>query len=163
MAKKQAPLPNRLARLATRLSRSTTVAVLRPADHRRPLADVCWDVLDGQPGVTLAVSGPGDLAERLARHPSFTTAEADGWITGTLLTDLASAAGPPAGDPQADAVEQEVLAALGPDARWQTNSTHPRASPSGRSWDVVTTATFDLLVTARGPAYDLVLLRSQDD
>ncbi|NUP42363.1 MAG: hypothetical protein HOY76_36360, partial [Streptomyces sp.] len=50
-------------------------------------------------------------------------------------------------------------------ARWLANSGHPlpgRAA-GGRGWSPVTTATFDLLVAARGADLDLVVLRAQED
>jgi hypothetical protein len=162
VAKTPAPLPNRLARLAERLGHGAVLAVLRPRDERRGLPEVCWDALCGWRGVTLRVSGPGELAGILARRPALDTSAVSGWISAVLTRDLAY---PGVADDtalaSATAVEHEVLTLLGPAARWHTNSTPP-PNPT-REWDPVTTSPFDLLLTARGPTHDLVLTRAQDD
>ncbi|WP_328317719.1 hypothetical protein [Streptomyces sp. NBC_00388] len=60
-----------------------------------------------------------------------------------------------------------MIVVLGPDARWYTNSDHPlqrfRRVGSGRSWERVPRATYDLVVAARGNGLDLALVRRGED
>lgn len=70
-------------------------------------------------------------------------------------------------DPELRALENDVIAALGPEARWYSNGDHPmpafRHPAHGRSWQSVTNATFDLLLAVRGNGLDLVLYTAQED
>ena len=167
MAKKRAPLTNRLARFATGSGQGVRVAVLQPEDSGRTIGEVCWQVL--QPVVPLTVTDAAELTGRLERRSPFGSQKATGWIAGVLggsLTD-GRACDAATDDPRLRAIEDEVIDALGPDARWWTNSTHPlprfRPPGTGREWDAVTRATFDLVLTARGNSLDLVLARTEED
>lgn len=167
MAKKRAPLDNRLARLATGRGQGVRVAILRPEDTGRTIGEVCWRAL--QPVVPLTVTGAAELTERLERRGPFGSRQATGWIVGVLggaLTDSRSCDAA-TDDPRLRALEVEVIDALGPDALWWTNSTHPlprfRPPAAGREWDAVTGATFDLVLAARGNSLDLVLARTEED
>lgn len=166
MAKKQAPLKNRLARHLTTGDVGVVAAILRPVDERRTLFEVCWDVLS--PVRPLAVADADALAERLTEQPLFGSAQATGWVAGLLGTGLAYPSGrDPLADPKLRALEDEVIAALGPDAEWYANGDHPlqalRPRRSERGWSPVTRATFDLVVAARGNGLDLVLARVDED
>ncbi len=166
MAKKQAPLKNRLARHLTTKNVGVVAAALRPADQHRSLFEVCWDVLS--PVCPLAVADADDLAERLTERPPFGPAQAVGWVAGILGTTLTYPSGAdPLADPKLRALEDAVIAALGPEAVWYANGDHPlpafRPRQSGRGWNPVTRATFDLVVAARGNGLDLVLARVDED
>ncbi len=160
MARKPAPLKNRLKRGRAQ------VAVLRPEDFGKSIGEICWELL--RPVCPLDVADAAELTERLERQPAFTSAEATGWVVGALASDLAyygrdEDQNALMDDPKLRAIEDEVIAALGPEARWYTNSTHPlprfRRAGHGRGWVSITRATFDLVVAARGNGLDLVLSR----
>lgn len=166
MAKKQAPLKNRLARHLTTGDLGVVAAALRSADEDRSLFEVCWDVLNSV--CTLAVADADDLTERLTERPPFGSAQATGWIAGILGTGLAHpSSADPLANPKLRALEDEVIAALGPDAVWCVNGEHPlsalRPRRSERGWSPITHATFDLVITARGNGLDLVLARIDED
>jgi hypothetical protein len=144
-------------------------ATLRPADEDRSLFEVCWEVLN--PVCPLAVEDADELAERLTERPPFGSAQAAGWIAGILGTTLAYPSSPdPLTDPKLRGIEDledEVIAALGPDALWYANGEHPlpalRPRRSGHGWSPITRATFDLVIAARGNGLDLVLARVDED
>ena len=168
MAKKPAPLKNRLARFQADRRSGVVAAALLPTEEGRPLPEVVWRVLSHH-GVELAVADVAELAERLTDRPSFGSAEATGWVAGALAGNLVR---PGDADPLADAalraLEQEVIAALGPDAVWHANGEHPvptlRTGRAGRGgWRPIVEATFDLVVAARGSGLDLVLVRAEED
>ncbi len=166
MGKKRTPLKNRLARYLTTGEVGVVAAALRPADADRSLFEVCRDVL--RPVCPLDMADADDLAERLTERPRFGSAQAGGWVAGILGTGLAyPSSADPLADPKLRALEEEVIAALGPDAVWYANDEHPlpafrpRRSASGRS--PITRATFDLVVAARGNGLDLVLARVDED
>jgi hypothetical protein len=166
MAKKQAPLNNRLARHVVDKRSGVVAAALRPADEDRSLFKVCWNVLGRV--CPLAVADADGLTERLTEQSPFGSAQATGWVAGILGTGLVypSSADPPA-DPKLRALEDEVIAALGPDAVWYANGDHPlpafRPRRSSRGWSPITRATFELVVAARGNGLDLVLARIDED
>lgn len=168
MAKKPAPLKNRLARFQTDKRSSVVAAALQPADESLPLPEVVWRVLSQVP-VELAVADPAELAECLTGRPSFSSAEATGWVAGVLAGDLVRPGdADPLADPVLRALEQEVIAALGPDAVWYANGEHPlpalRTGRAGRGgWQPIVDATFDLVLAARGSGLDLVLARAEED
>jgi hypothetical protein len=169
MAKKRGPLKNRLARFVTTGGQGVQVAALRPADFGKPIGEVCCELL--RPVCSLDVADAAELTERLERRPAFTSAEATGWVVGTLAGDLAHGSDETENalldDLRLRAIEDEVIAALGPDAHWYTNSDHPlprfRRAGHERSWESITWATFDLMVAARGNGLDLVLARTAED
>lgn len=166
MAKKKAPLKNRLARHQTTGNVGVVAATLRPADEGRSLFEICWEVLN--PVCPLAVADADELAERLTERPPFGSAQAAGWVAGILGTTLAyPSSADPLTDPKLRGLEDEVIAVLGPDAVWYTNGDHPlptlRPPRSGHGWSPITRATFDLVVTARGNGLDLVLARVDED
>lgn len=166
MAKKRSPLRNRLARHRTTGNLGVVAAALRPVHEGRSVFEVCWDVLSS--ACPLAVADADDLAERLTERPGFGSADATGWIAGTLGAGLAyPSSADPLADPKLRALEDEVIAALGPDADWYTNGDHPlpalRPRRSAHGWYPITLATFDLVVTARGNGLDLVLARADED
>lgn len=166
MAKKTAPPKSRLARHLTTGDVGVVAAALRPVDEGRSLFQVCWDVLS--PVCPLAVADADGLAELLTERPPLGSAEATGWVAGLLGTGLAHpSGGDPLADPKLRALEDDVIAALGPNAEWYANGDHPlpelRPHRSGRGWSPVTRATFDLVVAARGNGLDLVLARVDED
>lgn len=166
MAKKQALLKNRLARHLTKGEMGVVAAALRPADEDRSLFEVCWDVLS--PAYPLAVSDADGLADCFTGRPPFGSAEATGWVAGVLGAGLAyPSSGDPLADPKLRAIEDDVIAVLGPDAVWHSNGDHPlpafRGCRSERGWNPITRATFDLVVAARGNRLDLVLARVDED
>ncbi|WP_327297340.1 hypothetical protein [Streptomyces sp. NBC_01197] len=167
MTKKRSPLKNRLARFETSGDHGVRVAVLRAEASGLSIGEVCWQLL--QPVCPLEVTDASELTEHLERRPPFTSAEATGWVLGALGGDLADSRADHAlmEDPKLRSIEDDVIVALGPDARWYTNSDHPlqrfRRVGSGRSWEGVTRATYDLVVAARGNGLDLVLVRTEED
>ena len=166
MAKRPAPLPNRLARYRSARNSGVVAAALQPAAESRSLFEVAWDVLNR--ASEMEIADATELEERLKRQPQFGSAEATGWIAGVLGGSLAfQPTANPLDDPKLRAIEAEVVAALGPDALWYTNSDHPlpavRAGRGGRGWASVMRATFDLVVLARGNGLDLVLARTDED
>ncbi|MCQ4082303.1 hypothetical protein NGB36_17250 [Streptomyces sp. RB6PN25] len=90
--------------------------------------------------------------------------QATGWVAGILGTGLSypSSSDPPT-DPRLRALQDEVIAALGPETVWYANGDHPLSSlrpcRSERCWSPITRATIDLVVAARGNGFDLVLAR----
>lgn len=169
MAKKRGPLKNRLARFVTTGDQGVQVAALRPEDIGKPIGQICWELL--RPVCPLEVADTAELTERLERRPTFTSAEATGWVVGALAGDLVygsdEAENALMDDAKLRAIEEEVIAALGPDAHWYTNSDHPlpryRRARRRRSWEPITRATFDLVVAARGNGLDLVLAQTAED
>lgn len=167
MAKKRSPLKNRLARFETAGCHGVRVAVLRPEASGLSIGDVCWQLL--QPVCPLEVADASELTELLERRPPFTSAEEAGWVLAALDGDLVFDRDDDAlmNDPKLRSIEDDVIAALGPDARWYTNGDHPlkrfRRDGRCRSWASVTRATFDLVVAARGNGLDLVLVRTEED
>jgi hypothetical protein len=169
MAKKRGPLKNRLTRFATPPGRpGVKVAALRPEDSRRSIGEICWELL--RPLCPLAVAGAAELTDRLERWPAFTSAEATGWVVGALADRLVHGYEPADAlmdDPRLRAIEDEVIAALGPDAYWRANSNHPlrrfRGTGDGWSFDSITRASFDQVVAARGNGLDLVIVRTAED
>jgi hypothetical protein len=169
MGKKRGPLKNRLARRVTTTDGpGVKVAALLPEDPRRCIGEVCWELL--QPMCPLAVNDAAGLTQCLEHWPAFASREATGWVVGTLANRLAYGYEPVDAlldDPKLRAIEAEVIAALGPVARWQANSNHPlrRFRRAGQGWSVrpVTRAAFDQVVVARGNGLDLVILRTAED
>jgi hypothetical protein len=166
MAKKQSPLKNRLARHQTTRNVGVVAATLRPADENQSLFEVCWKILNS--ACPLAVADTDELAQHLTQQPPFGSAQATGWIAGTLGTPLAyPSSSDPLADPKLRTLEEEVIAALGPDAVWYTNGDHPlpafRPPRSECGWNPLTQATFDLVIVARGNGLDLVLARIDED
>jgi hypothetical protein len=169
VAKKRGPLKNRLERLVTTPGRpGVKVAALRPEDPHRSIGEVCWDLL--KPLCPLAVESAAELTDRLERWPAFTSAEATGWVVGALADQLVHGWEPADAlmdDPRLRAVEDEVIAALGPDAHWHANGSHPlrrfRRAGDGWAFDPVTRASFDQVVAARGNGLDLVIVRTAED
>ena len=166
MAKKPSPLRNRLARhQADRHSRAYT-ALLTPTDEDRSLFEVAWDAL--RRSDLFDIADADALAERFTWLPAFDSAAATGWIAGILSGSLAyPEATDPLSDPKLCALEADVIAALGPKARWYANGGHPLPGlvPAGKSqgWWPITTATFDRAVVARGNGVDLVLACTDED
>lgn len=166
MAKKPSPLGNRLARhQADRKSRVFT-ALLAPTDEGRSLFDIAWDAL--KQSDLFDVADADALAERFTWLPAFGSTVATGWIAGILSGSLAyPAAVDPLSDPNLCALEADVIAALGPEARWHANGDHPLPAfvPAGESqgWRSITTATFDRAIVARGNGVDLVLACADED
>jgi hypothetical protein len=167
MAKKPSPLKNRLARFQADKRSGVVAAALLPADESRSLAEVVWSVLSQD--TALAVSDAAELAECLTDRPAFGSAEASGWVAGLLAGSLAR---PDTADPLANptlrALDEEVIAALGPDAVWYASGDHPiPAFRTGRGsrggWRPILDATFDRVVAARGNGLDLVVARVDED
>lgn len=166
MAKKPAPLSNRLARYQADRHSGVVAATLQPTDENHSLQEVTWDVLNR--ACALAVADPAELAERLTERPVFSSAQATGWVAGICGVSLAHPSGAdPLADPKLRAIEDEVIAALGPDAVWHANGEHPlpalRTDRRPRGWSPILDATFDLVIAARGNGLDLVLARADED
>lgn len=144
-------------------------------DDGRSHGQLCWDVLVPTgllaPGCGHCRHGhggprsPAQTEAALARR--IPPAEAPPWIAATLVRDLVYRTG---GDgpmrPVADALGEELVALLGPDADWRANGYAAyREGRGGRnvSWAPVTEATFDAAVVGIGNGHAVAIIAAGED